>query len=490
MESASASTNNESMDRTLKPSWVFALAVGSEIGWGAFILPFDWLQAAGLGGVMVGFAVASVLILLMGLVYAYAIRSLPVTGGGVMFALVGAGRLPGFVAGWALALGYMGIVALNASAVALVFRVTFPNLLTNVKLYSVAGWDVYLPEVIVAILFIIAFSFLNSKGFAFSGRFQFWAVAIMLTAITIVVASMVYTYATGDITLEPAFPEDRSKIAAVFAILAIAPWAYIGFDSIPQLAGEFNFKPAKVVGLLVAGILAATAVYVTMTVATAIAVGNETDKFAGSAWPPAEAITQYMGHFGLILMALAVTAGVLTGLNGFIASSSRVLWTMGNADMIPSVFSKLSKKSSVPVYSIAAVGIVCAITPWFGRAALGWVVDMTSAGITIAYFFASFFLVRATINKVDNDHLAEERNSTWGAVLGVAGCLIAIFFLSLLLIPSSPGALGKESLIALVAWVILGAILFFSKKKDYYENEVEDLINLDSLEQIDTNEGE
>lgn len=34
----------------MKPSWVFAMALGAAIGWGAYTLPFDWMQKAGLAG--------------------------------------------------------------------------------------------------------------------------------------------------------------------------------------------------------------------------------------------------------------------------------------------------------------------------------------------------------------------------------------------------------------------------------------------------------
>ncbi|WP_193763018.1 hypothetical protein [Micrococcus sp. FDAARGOS_333] len=57
------------------------------------------MQGAGLAGVVLGFGVATVLILVVGLVYATAIRALPRTGGGALFALLSAGRIPGFIAG-------------------------------------------------------------------------------------------------------------------------------------------------------------------------------------------------------------------------------------------------------------------------------------------------------------------------------------------------------------------------------------------------------
>ena len=39
-------------------------------------------------------------------------------------------------------------------------------------------------------------------------------------------------------------------------IVAIAPWAYVGFDNIPQTAEEFNFAPNKTFKLIVYSLLA------------------------------------------------------------------------------------------------------------------------------------------------------------------------------------------------------------------------------------------
>ena len=133
-----------------------------------------------------------------------------------------------------------------------------------------------------------------------------------------------------------------------FTIVAFAPWAYVGFDSIPQLAGEFNFSPNKAFSLLMWGVFVATAVYLAMMVSVTIAVGTNHSAYANDAWPTATAITDVMGPFGLILMVVAVSMGVLTGLNGFYVSASRVLLTMGRARMIPSAFANLDPKYGTP----------------------------------------------------------------------------------------------------------------------------------------------
>ena len=154
---------------------------------------------------------------------------------------------------------------MNASAVTLIFRATFPGLLSHGKLFEIAGWEVYLAEVLVSILFIWVFALLNMKGVKFSGRFQFWAVVTMLTCIAVLGVSAVYAFLTTDIELPAAVPPGQSLLTSVVVILAIAPWAFIGFDTVPQMAGEFGFAPRKVVGLMVTGILTAAVVYILMS---------------------------------------------------------------------------------------------------------------------------------------------------------------------------------------------------------------------------------
>ena len=89
------------------------------------------------------------------------------------------------------------------------------------------------------------------KGVEFSGRFQFWAVVTMLTCIAVLGVSAVYAFLTQDIELPAAVPPGQSLLTSVFVSLAIAPWAFIGFDTVPQMAGEVGFASRKVVGLMV-----------------------------------------------------------------------------------------------------------------------------------------------------------------------------------------------------------------------------------------------
>src|SRR5699024_11869147 len=83
--------------------------------------------------------------------------------------------------------------------------------------------------------------------------------------------------------------------------------------------------------------------------------------------------------------------GIFTGLNGFFMSSSRLLFSMGRAAVMPSVFKKLHPKYNTPYISIIFILVLALVAPWLGRTALTWIVDMYSTGVSFAFFIICFF---------------------------------------------------------------------------------------------------
>lgn len=79
-----------------------------------------------------------------------------------------------------LSLGYFSIVALNATAVPVLFSILIPGLLQKGFLWTIAGYDVYLGEILVSVILICIFSFVNIKGVKSAGNMQL----VMLWAIT------------------------------------------------------------------------------------------------------------------------------------------------------------------------------------------------------------------------------------------------------------------------------------------------------------------
>ncbi|NED99411.1 APC family permease [Phytoactinopolyspora halotolerans] len=463
------------LSKTFKPSWIWAVALGSAVGWGAFVLPTDWMSTAGPLGAILGFGIGGALMLIIAVSYGTLIRTFPVSGGEFAYALSAFGRNHAVLCGWFLTLGYICIVALNASALALLARYVLPDIAEQGRLYEVAGWDVYLGEVLIATLALLIFAYLNIRGTTLSGRLQLVFCVVMLVGVASMLVG-VLLHPDGQLgDIQPMFPDDKSAWAAILAIVAIAPWAYVGFDNVPQAAEEFAFSPRKAFRLIVAAITVAAMVYAAMILVTAGATSWTALVAEDPRWGTGDAVSDLFGDVGTTLLAISVSMGICTGLNGFYLAASRLLFAMGRGQMIPSVFARLHPVNRTPYIGIAFVCGVCLVAPWFGREALLWVVDMSAVGVTIAYTYTCLVALRLSVRPdavlgpdapQQQLETVRSRTSARTQIVGLLGVLTGLAFLALLLVPASPAALSQESLTALAVWVVLGLVIYLLRRKE------------------------
>lgn len=454
------------LGKTLKPHWVWAIALGSSIGWGAFVQPLNWMSTSGPMGAIIGFIIGALLMMIIAVSYGFLINMFPVSGGEFAYTYYSLGRTHAFISGWFLTLGYTCIVALNASALALMFKYVFPNILENFFMYEIAGWDVYLVEIIIATLALIIFGYFNIRGSSFSGRIQFIFCLVMVGAVVVISLMTGIHSEAGLANIQPLFPSKTTTIGAILSIVAIAPWAYVGFDNIPQAAEEFDFSSKKAFRLIIIALAFAALLYSLMILSTAMASPSEELAKEGQLWGTGIAIQRLLGTAGLVILVIALTMGIFTGLNGFIVSTSRLLFAMSRAKFIPAAFSSLHPKYKTPYTSIIFTVVVSMIAPWLGRQALTWIVDMSSVGVTIAYFYTCYTAYYMFRGNQSNEIESGKTSFLIKKVFAGFGVLSSIIFLGLLLIPGSPAYLGVESRVALIVWVIIGIILYITKRKD------------------------
>ncbi|SIT73539.1 APC family permease [Edaphobacillus lindanitolerans] len=456
------------LKKTLKPHWVWAIALGSSIGWGAFVQPTNWIAQSGPLGVMIGFIIGALLMMLIAVSYGFLIREYPVSGGEFAYAYISLGRTHAFISGWFLTLGYICIVALNASALALMFKFVFPTVIENFMLYTVAGWDVYMTEILVATIGLLIFAYLNIKGSGLTGSMQFVFCVVMLLSVFLLTGMVGAAPGTGLANVQPFFNPEMTTFASIISIVAIAPWAYVGFDNVPQAAEEFNFSSQKAFGLIIFALMAAALLYCFMILATAMTAPWQDLIGQNGVWGTGDAIQRVLGNGGLAILVTALSMGIFTGLNGFIISSSRLLFAMSRAKMLPRAFSRLHPRTQTPYVGIAFTVGLSMVAPWFGREVLMWVVDMSSIGVSIAYFYTCF-----TAYKLYGWSADSERTSSVFVVspikksMALLGAIASAIFVALLLVPGSPAVLGKESLIALLIWTALGGIFYLVKRQEY-----------------------
>ena len=457
------------LEKKLNPINVWSLALGCIIGWGAFVMPGNtFLGNAGPLGTLIAMAIAALVMIIIAFNYNYMIQKFPVAGGEFTYTDKAFGRTNGFICAWFLGLSYLAIVPLNGTALALIGRNLMSNIFQFGFHYTVAGYDIFLGEILLAVVALVIFALMSIKGVKTSGAFQTALVFALIGGVAVVtVAAIISPKATWS-NIKPAFYPSGNKLPGILAVVAVAPWAFVGFDTVPQAAEEFNFSQKKAKAIMVISILFGASIYVLLNTITAAVLP------AGySSWPEYiddlgnlnglislptfNAAHELLGTAGLVFLGIAVLGAILSGICGFYMATSRLLYSMANEKILPPAFAKLHPKYKTPYVAIVFVMCISLIAPFFGRTALGWIVDMSSLGAAIGYGYTSAAAAK----------FARQEGNKGILVTGVIGLIMAIIFAVLLLIPI-PGlscSLGKESYICLIIWIILGIIFKVSSNK-------------------------
>ena len=466
------------LEKTFKPHWVWAIAFGSAIGWGSFVLPVEWMNMAGPMGVIVGLWVGGLILSLVGLSTGFLVKAYPITGGAFTYAYLAFGRKHAFLCGWFLILGYAAIVALNASAFALMIKFLVPDIVKVGLLYSMAGWDVYFVEVLIASLILVLFAWLNIRGADATAQTQFYFCILLIAAATGVTVAMMAAPGTSFSNMQPLFKPGLPTWSAVLSIVAISPWAYVGFDTVPQAAEEFNFSPAKATFLILAALAVAASHYSIMILATGLAMPWMDLVNRHDLWGTGHAIQDVLGTAGLAALVVALCMGIFTGLIGFYISCSRLMFAMGRAKALPPVFSRLGKHGT-PYASIAFICAICLAAPWFGRSVLLWIVDMSAVGISVA--FAYYCAVAYRLFKWTDAQQAPafcKETAPFKKLIALAGLICSIGIVGLLLVPGSPAFLETPAWIALGCWALLGLTFYLMLARDYCNTPKEEMDRL------------
>jgi amino acid transporter len=178
-------------------------------------------------------------------------------------------------------------------------------------------------------------------------------------------------------------------------------------------------------------------------------------------WATGTTVRESLGPVGLTFLGVAVTMAILTGINGFFVASSRLLFGMGRARVLPAWFSSVHETHRTPHKAILFTAAVSLVAPWLGREVILWIVDMSAVGTSVGYLYtcvAAFVVARGMRGRAGA--LSQK-------IFSAAGAAMAIGFLVLLLVPGMPAFMARPSWIALAAWVALGTVFFLVKARSY-----------------------
>lgn len=481
------------LQRSLSPLHVWALAFGCVVGWGSFINPGKkFLPNSGVAGTAIAMVLGALVMIIIAFSYAYMVPKYPKAGGEFTFTKMCFGKRAAFICGWFLVAAYLTNVPMNSTAIGLIVDGLDGNadILKFGFHYSLAGFEIYFGEILLAVAILLLFGYLNIIGVKKAGSVQAVLSSLLVVCVfTLFIAGLMSAKAKG-MNLEPIWGFDKSEaiaanvttaeieqfahkgtsgvISAILATFAIAPWAYVGFDSIPQAAEEFNFSFKKVSAIMVVAIVFGCFVYTSNNTVSALALENWPDRVMAGEWVLLVAAEELLGTFGKALIGIGVSCAVLSGIMGFYLASSRLMYSMSRDGYLPDWFGAIDQKYGTPKNAMLFCIGISLSGPILGREALGWFVDMSAIGASIGYFFTcASTLVSA---KRDGD------GTPFLKAMATTGVAFSIAFMILQLIPI-PGLSDvhfcKESYIMLIVWIVIG-LLFYVKQKGFFHGDAQD----------------
>lgn len=455
------------LSKSLSPVHVVALSLGSIIGWMAFVMPgTDFLPKAGPLGVSLAFGVASLAMILIALNYGYMVNHHPVAGGEFAFASFAFGKYHAFFCAWFLILSYLMPVMLNAVALSHVLRTLFPTIIEIGPHYSVAGYDVTIVQLTISWLSLMVFASLCIRGVDSTGFFQTVLVLALVGSVGVMTGALA-THSAAWESMRPALPSHGDVLVGFLHVLAVAPCAFVGFDTVPQGVEEFAFPYRRTKWIMIASIIAGMLIYIALALlasssapaeygsweAYAEALPNETGL---RALPAFHAAYELLGGTGFAFLTYAAVAAVLSGILGFFMAASRLLFSIARAGVLPPWFARIHQTTQTPRNAILFIMCVSLVATLFGRTALGWLVDLCSLGAAIAYGYTSAATFMYAKGEGDRRHMAT----------GAVGTILAILFIVLILvpIPAIGCSMSHEGYICFIAWSGLGLLFLLAAR--------------------------
>lgn len=453
--------------RVLNTRDVIMVAFGAMIGWGWVVSSGQWIQTGGAIGTAIAFCIGGIMIYLVGLTYAELTTAMPKVGGEQNFSYAAFGAKGSYVCTWALLLSYIGVVCFEACSFATIMQYLIPDFLQG-YLWTVAGYDVYLSWVAVAILASALILYINYIGTKRAAKLQNILTCIIAGVGLLLVAGSAINGDASNLSSQPFVGDNNGSILTnILKVAIMTPFFLFGFDVIPQAAEEINVPLKKLGKLMVLSIGLAVIFYAMVVVAIGYMLTPEQvdASMKETGMVTADAFAAAFNNLALTkVLIIGGLCGIVTTWNSFLIGGSRLMFSMAQSKMLPGRFSILHPEYKTPYKAILFLGVLSMIAPLFGRVMLVWIVDAANFACCLAYFMVAISFLRLRKTK-PNLHRPYRVNN--GRVIGTLAAVMAGFMAFMYILPATSCALVWQEWIIVGGWAIIGVLLAISAKKVY-----------------------
>lgn len=298
-------------------------------------------------------------------------------------------------------------------------------------------------------------TYINIRGVSVAAVLQSTVVGVILLVGVVFISGSLLVGDTQN--LQPLFQDGISGISLV---LAMVPFMFVGFDTIPQAAEEIDLPFKDIGSLIMVSVFMAIAWYSLIVVGVGFMLNS--DQFGNTGIIVAEANSRIYGETGRVAILIAGLAGIITSWNAFIVGGSRAIYALARSNLLPSIFGELHPHYRTPKNAILLIGALSILGPLFGRPVLVWLVNAGGLGIVIAYAIVawSFLVLRKR-----EPALPRPYRIRYGRAVGLLALTLSVGLIFLYL-PGSPSALiWPQEWIIFIGWGVFGLILYLTARK-------------------------
>ena len=401
------------LKKELKLLDVFAIATGTTLSGGFFLLPGLAAQEAGSALILAYIIAAVPLIPAMFSIIELA-TAMPRAGGIYYFLDRALGPLFGTIGG-------MG------TWFALILKVAF----------ALIGMGAYislfipgLPITPIAVGFALLLGILNAFGAKKSGNLQILLLIGLLSIIAIFLAGGLpeinYSHFEGFFD---------SGMDSIFATAGLVYISYAGLAKVASLSEEVVNPDRN----LTVGIIIALGVSILIYIlGTSIMVGVLPIKeLAGNLTPVASAARTFLGEFGVAILSVAALLAFISVANAGILSASRYPMAMSRDNILPIIFKKLDTRS-IPIFSL--IFTIISIIVFLVLLDPTRIAKLASAFQLLMFGLVCFAVIVMRESKIESyDAGYKSPFYPWTQILGIAAPLFLIFKMGFLSIAFSTG---------------------------------------------------
>jgi basic amino acid/polyamine antiporter, APA family len=306
----------------LRTSHATAIVVGTLIGSGIFLVPYEMMRATGSPSlVYLAWIIGGLLSLFGAMTYAELSAIMPYTGGEYVYLRGAYGDLTAFLYMWT-----WFAVAKPAS----IASVTMGLARTMAIFHSFAWLDqpaFHFPFTvgwgqIFAIVITWLITGLNYLGIKKAGDFQLvftWLKGILILAI----AGVCFAAVTGHWSnFRTIYTHAHGGFSGFMIALIAALWAYDGWNDLTMVSGEIRQPERSLPIALIAGLGIVAVLY--MATNAAIQYVLPAAQIAASPRPAVAALSAVTGPWGAALVSAVMALSILVALNGTVMSGARI----------------------------------------------------------------------------------------------------------------------------------------------------------------------